>query len=235
MLVFVSWSAAAVPVFKEKPATQKEEAEYYRLATFAIPREIVLEAGALELLPDGRLAVGTRRGEIWMVANPEADDPPRRKFTRFAHGLHEVLGLAYQDGWLYVTQRCELSRIKDSDGDGKADVFETVSDAWEINGDYHEYAFGSQFDNDGNIWVALCLTGSFTSESKFRGWGLRITSRGQDDPDVQRHPLARRRRHERRGRHLLHRQPGPLERRLRPEAAQTRRVPGQPGGQPLVR
>jgi glucose/arabinose dehydrogenase len=181
-LVFVARSNAAVPVFKENPAIEKEEAEYYRIDTFAIPPEIVLEAGALEWMPDGRLAVSTRRGEIYLIANPEAVDLTMARFTRFAHGLHEVLGLAYRDGWLYVTQRGELSRIKDSDGDGKADLFETVSDAWEINGDYHEYAFGSKFDRDGYLWVALCLTGSFTSEGKFRGWGLRITPEGKVIP-----------------------------------------------------
>jgi len=104
------------------------------------------------------------------------------KFTRFASGLHEVLGLAEKDGWLYVTQRCELSRLKDTDGDGQADLFETVSDDWGINGDYHEYAFGSKFDKDGNLWVALCLTGSFTSENKYRGMALRITPEGKAIP-----------------------------------------------------
>ena len=114
-----------------------------------------------------------------------------------------MLGLAYRDGWLYVTQRGEVTRIKDSDGDGQADVFETFSDAWDITGDYHEYAFGSKFDRDGNLWVALSLTGSFTSEAKFRGWGLRITPEGKAIPTCQRHPLAGRHRHERDGRHVL--------------------------------
>ena len=143
----------------------------------------MLEAGALEWMPDGKLAVSTRRGEIYLVSNPLSADPAgESKFSRFAHGLHEVLGLAYCDEWLYVTQRCEVSRLKDSDGDGVADRFETVSDGWEINGDYHEYAFGSKFDRDGNLWVALCLTGSFTSENKFRGWALRISPDGKVTP-----------------------------------------------------
>jgi glucose/arabinose dehydrogenase len=178
----VRWSAAATPAFKSSPATAKEEAEYYRIDTFAIPREIVLEAGALEMLPDGRLAVSTRRGEIYLLENPRDEDPGQAKFTRFASGLHEVLGLAYRDGWLYATQRGELTRIKDGDGDGKADVFETVTDVWEINGDYHEYAFSSRFDRSGDLWVALCLTGSFTSENKFRGWCLRVTPEGKVIP-----------------------------------------------------
>ena len=32
---------------------------------------------------------------------------------RFAHGLHEVLSLAEKDGWLYLTQRSDVSRIKE--------------------------------------------------------------------------------------------------------------------------
>lgn len=91
----------------------------------------------------------------------------------------EVLGLAYRDGWLYVTERCDLSRLRDSDGDGVADEFELVNDEWEITGDYHEYAFGSKFDREGNLWIVLCLTGSFDSNCKYRGWCVRITPEGK--------------------------------------------------------
>jgi glucose/arabinose dehydrogenase len=157
------------------------EADYYPLTTFAIPSDVSLEVGALELLPDDRLAVSTRRGEIWLVERP-FDSPEQMKWSRFAHGLHEVLGLAWKDGWLYVTQRGDVSRLKDADGDGTADTFEIVNDDWHISGDYHEYAFGSKFDKDGNLWVVLCLTGSFSSEVKYRGWCLRITPDGRSIP-----------------------------------------------------
>ncbi len=158
------------------------ENDVYRLTTFKIPEGVVLEAGAMDLLPDGRLAVSSRRGEIWLVEKPFDADPGQMKWTRFAHGLHEVLGVTQRDGWLYITQRGDVSRIKDSDGDDVADVFEVVNDEWEVNGDYHEYAFGSKFDKDGNLWVVLCLTGSFSSECKYRGWCLRITPDGKMIP-----------------------------------------------------
>ena len=164
------------------PAKPEAEADYYKLLTFATPYREVLEAGALELLPDGKIAVGTRRGEIWLIDNAYDDDPKKAKFTRFAHGLHEVLGLAQKDGWLYVTHRPDVTRIKDTNGHGKADLFEVVTDGWEINGDYHEYAFGSRFDKDGNIWITLCLTGSFNSNSKFRGWAVKVTPDGKFIP-----------------------------------------------------
>src|SRR5690348_10275839 len=95
----------------DKPPT---EDDYYKILRYDIPKGEVLEAGALEFMPDGRLAVGTRRGEIWMVQNPLADDPKQAKFSRYTRGLHEVLGLAAKGDWLYVTQRCDVSRIKDS-------------------------------------------------------------------------------------------------------------------------
>lgn len=165
-----------------QPPKAKTEDDYYKLVPLPIPGDIVLEAGALEMMPDGRLAVSTRRGDIYMIDKPFADPPDDIQFTKFIGGLHEVLGLAYRDGWLYATQRCEVSRLKDEDHDGRADLVESVADGWEISGDYHEYAFGSKFDRDGNLWVTLCLTGSFSSNVKYRGWCLRITPDGKVIP-----------------------------------------------------
>jgi hypothetical protein len=88
------------------------------------------------------------------------------------------MGLAWKDSALYATTRYELTRIKDKDNDGRADSFITVTDAWGVSGDYHEYAFGSQFDKHGDLWITLCLTGSFDSKAKYRGWALRVKPDG---------------------------------------------------------
>src|SRR5262249_34996047 len=47
---------------------------------------------------------------------------------------------------------------------------------------YHEYAFGSTFDKNGELWITLCLTGSFTSNTKYRGWAGKITKDGKFVP-----------------------------------------------------
>lgn len=183
-LAFIPSSAHAQKKKAGEPKPTESEDTYYKLHTFTLPDGEVLEGGGLEMLPDGKVAFGTRRGEIWIVESALTNNPKDAKFTRFAHGMHEILGLAYhpKNGYLYVTQRCDVTRIKDSKGKGKADTFEVVTDGWEINGDYHEYAFGSRFDKDGNIWIALCLTGSFNSNSKFRGWGGKVTPDGKFVP-----------------------------------------------------
>ncbi len=162
--------------------TKPSEEDYYPITRFEVPEGEVIEASSFQLMPNGEMAVASRRGEIWMIREPFAPKVTASQFRRFAHGLHEVLSLAEKDGWLYLTQRCDVSRIKDSNGDGRADLFEVVGDGWEISGDYHEYAFGSKFDNEGNLWVTLCLTGSFSSKVPYRGWCLRITPEGQTIP-----------------------------------------------------
>ena len=45
--------------------TEKREREFYRVVSVPLPKGEVIEAGAFELMPDNRLAVGTRRGDIF--------------------------------------------------------------------------------------------------------------------------------------------------------------------------
>ena len=163
-------------------AAKADESAHYPMSQIPVPEGIVLEVGGIEILPDRRIAVSSRRGDIYIVEGAYTDTPDDDKWTPWAIGLHEVLGLAWKDGWLYCTQRPEVTRMKDEDGDWRADVFETVSSAWGMNGNYHEYAFGSRHDKDGNIWVVLCLTGSGGASSDFRGWGVRVTPDGEMIP-----------------------------------------------------
>lgn len=178
--VFCSSLVLAPALFAAAPV----EADYYKITTFETPKQTALEVGSIELLPEGKLAIGTRRGEVWIVSGAGSSDPSAVSYKLFASGLHEVLGLAYnpRDKNLYATTRYEITRLKDSDGDGRADVFDNMNDGWGVSGDYHEYAIGSRFDRKGDLWVTLCLTGSFSSQVPFRGWALRITPEGKMVP-----------------------------------------------------
>ncbi len=156
------------------------EEEYYRITDVPMPLGAVMEAGSMMALPDGRLVVGTRRGEIYFATGWDKT-PPEPVWKLFASGLTEIFGLAWRDGVLYATQQSELTRVLDTDGDGVADRFETVSDAWGWGG-YHEFTFGSGFDKDGVIWTVHGLTGSYTSERLFRGWAMRHFPDGHSEP-----------------------------------------------------
>lgn len=182
VLILLTVAASALADYHvDGPDVRAAEAPYYKIITYPIPDNIELECGGMEILPDGKLFVSTRHGDIYLVENGYGD-PAQVKYTLWATGLHECLGVAWKDGWLYAVQKGEVTRLKDSDGRGHANVYETFCDSWGINGDYHEFAFMSKFDRDGNLWVLLTLTGSFTSDSLFRGWCLRITPEGKAIP-----------------------------------------------------
>lgn len=172
LLIAGTFSAIAAP----------QQSDFYQRQEIPLPPGEVMEIGSVALLPGQKVAVATRRGDIWICEGAYGDDLSKVTWKKFAEGQHEPFGMFWKDGWLWMTQRPEVSRIKDSDGDGTADTFETICDDWGINGDYHEYAFGTEPDKEGNIWVTLCLTGSGAANSDWRGWCMRVTPEGKMIP-----------------------------------------------------
>ena len=104
-------------------ATEPTENDYYKIVKLPIPEGIVLEVGGMAKMPNGDMAISTRRGDVYIVENISAGTPVYKKF---ASGLHEILGLAIKDGVIYVAQRGELTKLIDKNGDGKAERYETV-------------------------------------------------------------------------------------------------------------
>ena len=157
------------------------EARYYRMETVPLPTDCVLEVGGLGFRPDGKLVACTRRGEVWLFDHITADDLNQTQASLFAKGLHEALGLLVEDNnTLLVTQRPELTRLLDRDGDGVADEFVTVCDRYGVSGDYHEFAFGPARDRDGNLFLTLNVGfgGGHQSKAPWRGWCVKITPKG---------------------------------------------------------
>ena len=166
-------------------ASAGNEAEFYKLVTIPQPIDCVLEVGGLAFRPDGKLLACTRRGEVWLIHNPLEEDPSKIKFTRFATGLHEALGLSVQDNnTVYAVQRPELTKLIDQDGDGIADEFITVCDKWGVSGDYHEFAFGPARDKAGNFFITLNVGfgGGHQAKAAWRGWCVKVTPDGKMEP-----------------------------------------------------
>lgn len=161
---------------------QKEE-DFYPIQTVPIPQGISLEVGGMVMLPNDALAVSTRHGEVWIIQNPYMKNGMLPQYHLFAQGMHEILGLNYIKGDLYLTQRSELTRLRDLDGDGEADEYETVY-SWPLAGNYHEYAYGPVLDKEGNMIVTLNLgwIGYGESLSRWHGWMLKIAPDGKMTP-----------------------------------------------------
>ena len=87
-----------LPLFAQEPpntdaVTKKnsKEDDFYRMVTLPVPEGILLEVGGVATLPDGRIALATRRGDVWTVENPYMANGQQPRFTLFASGLHEAL------------------------------------------------------------------------------------------------------------------------------------------------
>lgn len=131
------------------------EAEAYPVTSIAVPESIVFEVGGIAVLNGERVLVATRRGEIWLLDHVYSSDGTGVTFQKWCDGLQEPLGLLVDGDWVYTVQRGELSRLRDRDGDGRADELETIADPWRISGNYHEYAFGPVWGPDKRLWLTL--------------------------------------------------------------------------------
>jgi len=152
------------------------DAEHYRIETLPLPPDTLVEVGGLAFRPDGKLYVATRRGDVWLVTNPTADDVDQIHWQRFAVGLHEPLGLLAEGNHaLYVVQRPEMSLLRDTNGDEVADEYETVCDRFGISGNYHEFAYGPVRDAAGDFFLTLNLGFSPPlSEVAYRGCCVKV-------------------------------------------------------------
>ena len=181
----VALAMGGAPSTDDEPGPREED--FYRLVALPLPEPLVLEVSGIALLPDGRPLVCTRAGEVFVLENAY-DDPPQDVLYRKAfEGLAEPLGLDVQpDGWVYVTQRGELSRLRDTDGDDRFDELETVCDEWRISGNYHEYNFGPRRAPDGSFWITLNkpFGGQPFGDQKWRGFAVRVTPDGRMEPMV---------------------------------------------------
>ncbi|MFN3242872.1 MAG: hypothetical protein ACE37K_15330 [Planctomycetota bacterium] len=167
----------------------------YTVETIETPKGRAFGVGGMSFASDGTLFVSTREGQVWTWR--------AGKWQLFADGLHEPLGLLVdpKTRQVFCVQRPELTELIDEDGDGRADRFRTVCDAWGLTDNYHEYAYGLVRDADGNFYGSLNTTlswpgwagsdkwdvarvhdGKMGRAAKYRGWSWRITPDGAFEP-----------------------------------------------------
>ena len=186
-----------------------EESDYYRLIPVAVsetstssrsknwkpaPDGLALEVSGLTVLDDRRVAVAIRKGEVWILDGVYDDPPKNVTYHQFASALHEPLGLLKRGDSFYTAQRSELTKMRDTDGDGQADEYLTVAKGWGVTGHYHEYAYGPKLDRNGNLWLTLNigmgLKGAQLNrtiqdpilgyrQGRWRGWGMKLRPDGE--------------------------------------------------------
>ncbi|WP_423147094.1 hypothetical protein [Rubrolithibacter danxiaensis] len=182
--ILVASAALCFSAFSVLGQESPKEEDFFKISKVTSPEGTLLEVGGLTMLPNGDLAISTRRGDVFIAENPTSLRP---YFRKFASGLHEILGLVYKNGALYCAQRGELTKLVDTNMDGKADVYETVY-SWPISGHYHEYSFGPKLAPDGSFFVSGNVAFGdeewWRGESRvpWRGWVMHISDEGKMEP-----------------------------------------------------
>jgi hypothetical protein len=167
----------------------------YRAETYLGPkdnygRKLLFEPLGLALAPDGTVVVATRTAGIWRLVHGE--------WRLFAEGLFDSLGVQVEDEHglqIVVGQKAEVTRVADTNGDGRADTFTTLADQFSYHGNYHAYLHGPVRAANGDYFFTLNLADASSDDSMyqaggkymgtsggFRGWAIRIPAKGGFEP-----------------------------------------------------
>jgi len=143
---------------------------HYRLERFALPPEIDLQVTGLDFLPNGDAIACTWSGEVYVVEGATGS-PAKARYRRFARGLCEPGGLRVVEGEVYIVQKHELTRLRDTDGNGEADQFDCINNRWGFTGNYHDFTFGPTIDGQGR-WHIFRNGNRGHYDVPFMGWDI---------------------------------------------------------------
>ena len=143
---------------------------HYKIEHLPLPPELELLVTGMDWLEDGRLAVCTWPGEVYLLDGMTSEKGPVT-FRRLAKGLNEPMGLLVRDGRLYVSQKQELTEIVFDEQSGRTELNQVSAD-WGYSGHYNAFSYGPVLDRDGRFVLANAGH-SGRWDMKFMGWGIR--------------------------------------------------------------
>ena len=151
------------------------------------PFNTPFRVGGFDFLPDGRAAVCTIMGDVWLVDGID-DDLDRLEWKRIAAGLHQSLGLVVDDGIIHVLGRDQITRLHDLNGDDEADYYECLTNEYPTTPG-NSFALTLHQDNDG-AYYWFTRSAQFGVSRFVEGWkpesiatGLRGTNGTGVSPD----------------------------------------------------
>ncbi|CAD73541.1 MAG TPA: hypothetical protein DDX19_25945 [Rhodopirellula baltica] len=108
---------------------------------------------SLDFFDDGRMAIATHGGDIWIVAGID-ETLTELRWKRYAAGLYEPFGVKVVDGDVFVTCKDRLVRLHDRDKNGEADFYESFNADSDVSTNFHAFNFDLQTDAEGNFYYA---------------------------------------------------------------------------------
>jgi len=153
----------------------------YVVRKLSLPSDVL--PSCMTVRADGTLAIGSMDGDVLSVVDSDGDGMPDR-FKRWAGTLpHWPLGLRAEGSDLLVATRVALLRLSDRDGDGWAERWLTLSDAWDVSRDHHDWTTGIAPWPKGG-WVVCPVTDdvrerAIAGRHHLRGKALLVSATGE--------------------------------------------------------
>ncbi len=140
---------------------------------------------AMTVLDDGRLAFTSLQGHVYTAKDSDGDGV-EDSLTLVEDGLASPYGIIEDGDSLIVAHKPELLRLRDTDGDGRAEERSVFSTGWGYNDNYHDWTCGIVRDDSGNLYVGL--GGDYAQrnrpreQARWRGKVLKIAPDGTPSP-----------------------------------------------------
>ena len=115
------------------------------------PEKALMFGAGIDFTPDGAGYLCTIHGDVWRVTGID-DSLQNLKWTRYATGLFQALGLKVRDGQVYVLGRDRITRLHDLNQDGEADFYESFFDGIQTSTGGHDYVTCLEKDNAGRFY-----------------------------------------------------------------------------------
>lgn len=155
--LFTQGGAKQDPIVVTGTILPGNEEDPYAVDVFVLPTNPYksrLRLTGIDFMEDGKVAiVSTIDGEIWRVEGI-TQSTGELSWTRIGTGLFQPLGVKVKDGDIYVTCRDQIAILRDLNGDGITDFYESFNSDHQVTEHYHEFAMGLQTDAEGNFYYA---------------------------------------------------------------------------------
>ncbi len=150
-----------------------------------LPLDASIMPTAIAWTPDGTLAFTSLKGQVYLARDSDGDGIEDR-LRVFEEGLAAPYGLIADGPDLIVAHKPELLRLRDANGDGRADERTLLASGWGFTEDYHDWTCGIARDRRGNLYVGLgsdyTRKNRPAERSRWRGKVLRIDREGHVFP-----------------------------------------------------
>ena len=137
-----------------------EKTGAFAVDSFSLPSRLAnpwkswMRTSGFDFVPGAdAVVICTWDGDVFRV-DGIGGDQASVTWRRIASGLFQPAGLKVVNGEILVCCRDQIVRLRDLNGDGETDFYESFNNDHQVTEHFHEFAMGLQADKQGNLYYA---------------------------------------------------------------------------------